>query len=431
MEDRRRSDTSEKAVLSFPRSWKPSKIKNLDSRCGGNDGLFEVLVGGGAHMKNVIVFRNDLLLRSETFIKEQVRFLVHWKPVLVGYDRVKDGLDLGSLEVRIIPGAAAKTMGRYALRLRQLLGRPHQPTVAALRAAGAGLVHVHFGTDATDIWPSVKAAGLPMVVTLHGYDINIHRQWWEAGHGGIHRRVYPRRLLQMAHEPAVHFIAVSQAIKYRAIEYGIPEDKITVCYIGVDTERFKLGGLPIDQRRKRILFVGRMVEKKAPLLLIRAFSEVRKQVPDAELAMIGDGPLLKDARQLAQALDVPVEFLGAQDTNVVLAQLHLARVFCLPSVTAKNGDAEGLPISILEAQACGIPVVTSAEGGLEGIIDGVTGKGFIENHLPSLIDALVATIQQHGENISTKAHAFCNEHHDIAKNTSRLELAYMHTYGSS
>src|SRR5690554_1110733 len=229
-------------------------------------------------MKKVIIFRNDLLLRSETFIKEQARFLHHWKPVLLGYDQVKDGLDLGGLEVKIIPGAAAKTFGRYALRLRQMLGHPHQPTVEALRTIDAQLVHAHFGTDATDIWPSVKSLGLPMVVTLHGYDINIHRQWWESGHGGLHRKSYPRRLLKMAKDPAVHFVAVSHAIKRRAIECRIPESKITVCHIGVDTERFKPGGLPLGQRRKRIIFVGRMVEKKAPLLLIRAFSELRKQL---------------------------------------------------------------------------------------------------------------------------------------------------------
>lgn len=313
-------------------------------------------------MRKIIIFRNDLLLRSETFIREQARFLAHWKPVLIGYDRVRDSLHLDSLEVQIIPGAAAKTIGRYVLRFWQLLGRPHQPTVAALRATEAKLVHAHFGTDATDIWPSVKALGLPMVVTLHGYDINIHRQWWESGRGGLRRMIYPRRLLQMAQEPTVHFIAVSHAIKRRAVECGIPEDKITVCYIGVDTERFRPGGLPLDQRSKRILYVGRMVEKKAPLLLIRAFSEVRKQIPDVELAMIGDGPLLKDARRLAQALDIPVEFLGTQSTNVVLEQLHQARVFCLPSITAENGDAEGLPISIFEAICCGVPVASSAQG---------------------------------------------------------------------
>lgn len=375
-------------------------------------------------MKKVIIFRKDLLARSETFIKEQARFLALWEPVLVGYDRVKDGLDLGSLEVRIIPGAAAKTVGRYVLRLHQLLGLPHRSTVVALRATGARLVHVHFGTDATDIWPSVKAAGLPMTVTLHGYDINVHRQWWEAGHGGVHRRVYPRRLLQMAQEPAVHFIAVSRAIKRRAIEYGIPEDKITVCYIGVDTERFKPGGLPTDQRRERILFVGRMVEKKAPLLLIRAFAEVRKQVPEAELAMIGDGPLLKDARLLAQALDVPVEFLGAQFTDVVLAQLHLARIFCLPSVTAENGDAEGFGLVILEAQASGVPVVTSALGGAaEGVLDGRTGHIFEEHDMHAMVQGLLGFIGLGPARVAASAAAtqYVQARFDVRDCSARLE----------
>src|SRR5690606_12677303 len=128
----------------------------------------------------------------------------------------------------------------------------------------ADLVHAHFGIDATDIWPSVKKAGLPMLVTLHGYDINIDREWWEDGHEGLRRRVYPQRLLTMAKDPKVHFIAVSQAIKKRAIEFGITPEKITVSYIGVDTDRFKPAGLPLSERKRRVLFVGRMVEKKAP-----------------------------------------------------------------------------------------------------------------------------------------------------------------------
>jgi len=375
-------------------------------------------------MKKVIIFRNDLLFRSETFIKEQARFLSRWQPVLVGYDQVKDGLDLSGLEFRIIPGAASRTIGRYALRLLRMLGLPHQSTVEALRAVDAQLVHAHFGTDATDIWPSVKVLGLPMVVTLHGYDINIHREWWESGRGGIHRRVYPRRLLKMAQDPTVHFIAVSQAIKRRAVGYGIPEDKITVCYTGVDTERFKPGGLPIDQRGKRILFVGRMVDKKAPLLLIRAFSEVRKQVADAELVMIGDGPLLEGARQLAQDLNIPVEFCGAQNSNYVLTELNRARVLCLPSVTADNGDAEGFGLVILEAQASGVPVVTSAQGGAdEGVLNGCTGYTFEECDLHSMVQGLLGFIGTAADLMGTSAAAvqYVQDRFDVRDCSACLE----------
>lgn len=375
-------------------------------------------------MNKVIVFRNDLLLRSETFIREQAQSLRKWRPVLVGYDQVKGGLALDGLEARIIPGAATNTISRYALRLRQMLGRPHSAAVQVLRATGAQLVHAHFGTDATDIWPSVKALRLPMTVTLHGYDINIRREWWESGKGGIHRRSYPRRLLKMAQEPSVHFIAVSHAIKSRAIDYGIPEGKISVCHIGVDTERFQPGGLALDQRNKRILFVGRMVEKKAPLMLIRAFSELRKQVPDAELAMIGGGPLLNDARQLAQNLDVPVEFFGAQGSDIVQQQLNQARLLCLPSVTAENGDAEGFGLVILEAQACGVPVVTSAMGGAaEGVLDGVTGSIFEERDLHALVKGLLGLIETDSALMDASAAAvqFVQDRFDVRDCSACLE----------
>ena len=238
-------------------------------------------------MNRVAIFRADLLPVSETFIRDQASALVHWQPVLLGLRELPEGLETPGIQREIVPSG-----NRVSNTLRFWFSHPNPHLVRRLKEIDIGLVHAHFGTDASDIWPSVKAAGLPMLVTLHGYDITIHREWWEAGHGGLRRRVYPRRLLHMAEYPTVHFIAVSKAVKERAIKFGIPEGKITVAYIGVDTRRFKLGGLPLEQRRKRILFVGRMVEKKAPLLMIRAFADVRRVIPDAELAMIGDGPCL-------------------------------------------------------------------------------------------------------------------------------------------
>jgi len=335
------------------------------------------------------VFRSDLLHRSETFIKEQVIALTKWTPVLVGYRKVEHGLDLTGVDVRILPGLGTGRWRRLRLRLCQWFGIAHAPTVRALHAVGASLIHVHFGTDAVNVWPSVHKLGLPTLVTLHGYDINIYREWWEAGKGGLLMRTYPRRLLRMAKAPNVHFIAVSKAIARRAIQYGIPEGKITVAYIGVDTARFKPGGLPLGKRRKRILFVGRMVEKKAPLLMIRAYAEVRKEISGVELVMIGDGPLLGAAKHLADELAAPVEFLGSCSSDEVLAQLNEAKVFCLPSVTAANGDAEGLPISIMEALACGVPVITSARGAVgEIIVDGINGFTFLEGTLSGLTDRI-------------------------------------------
>lgn len=343
--------------------------------------------------KRVIIFRESLLPISETFIKEQALALTEWEPILLGYQRVKNGLDLTGLNYQLIPGLQKRWIGRKWLRLLQWLDLPHKPTVSTLKALDAPLVHVHFGTDATDIWPSVKAAGLPMLVTLHGYDINIYKSWWEAGSGGFRRKKYPNRLLEMAKHPNVNFLAVSNAIKQRAIEYGIPESKITVSYIGVNTERFKPGGLPLAQRANRILFVGRMVEKKAPLLMVQAFAEVRKVIPNAELVMIGDGPLLEDAKAKANQLSAPVTFLGQCNRAEVLEQMHQVKMLCLPSIKAKRGDAEGFGLVLIEAQACGVPVTTSALGGAtEAIKYGKTGFSFmsgnIENFTARMIDII-------------------------------------------
>ncbi len=172
----------------------------------------------------------------------------------------------------------------------------------SLEAEAPCLVHAHFGPDALDAWPLARALNLPMLVTLHGYDINTYRDWWEAGKGGPAMRTYPRRLLNLAEQPGVGFVAVSEAIRQRAIEFGIPGQKITVNYIGIDTSKFTPGGIPIAQRPPHVLFVGRLVEKKGCRYLIEAMSTVQREVPGARLIVVGDGPLRQSLEQLAQRL---------------------------------------------------------------------------------------------------------------------------------
>ena len=374
-------------------------------------------------MKRVAIFRADLLPISETFVRDQASALNNWQPVLLGRREVAAGLETPGIPREIVP----ETRNGVAGAVRFWLCRPDQRLVEQLRAAEVDLVHAHFGTNATEVWPSVKAAGLPMLVTLHGYDINVHRTWWERGHAGVRSQIYPRRLLIMARDPAVRFVAVSQAVKRRAMDYGIDEKKISLAHIGVDMRRFGPGEVPLSRRSKRILFVGRMVEKKAPLLLIRVYSELRKELPEAELAMIGEGPLLAAAKRLAAELGAPVEFLGARRSQDVLAQMHKAKVFCLPSITAANGDAEGLPISLLEAQACGVPVVTTDSGGTEEALKrGVTGFACKEGAVQEFVAGLrrVLTDDQFAARAAIEAPRFVSGMFDIRECTRKLELEY-------
>ena len=373
--------------------------------------------------RRVLVWRNDLLAPSETFIRDQARFLQRWHAILVGQRRVADGLDLGDLEVvTLARDGFADVLRRVRLRTQ----RPHGPTIRALERLRPRLAHVHFGTDAVDAWPNVQVLDLPMLVTLHGYDITTRPEWWLGGHGGRARKRYPRQLLQLAEQPRVGFIAVSDAIRADAIARGIPAQRIVRCHIGIDTQAFR-PQTPRPVPSPRVLFVGRLVEKKGVATLLHAFAHVRASLPDATLAILGDGPLRASLAALAHELAVPVEFLGQRDSDAVRGELERARVFCLPSVTAANGDAEGFGMVLLEAQAMGVPVVSSARGGArEGLREGQTGFAFPEGDSGALASLLVRLLRDDAEwaRMAQAGPAFVRSEFDIRPRTAALEALY-------
>ena len=385
------------------------------------------LVGESGRKKTVLIYRKELLPLSETFIKEQILALKNWRAVLVGH-RLVNQLPLDSLDVRIVGPQQRSTFANGLLwKARRALGIIPPEVTRGLIAENPQLIHAHFGMDALDAWPLARALNLPMLVTLHGYDINTHRDWWEAGNAGLLMRFYPRLLLRLAQQPRVRFIAVSEALRQRAIEFGIPGDKIAVNYIGIDTRKFVPGAVRISQRAPRVLFVGRLVEKKGCQYLIEAMAQVQKTVPSARLIVIGDGPLRSSLEQLAQDHGLLVDFRGALPNTEVKNELNAARVFCLPSVTAENGDAEGLPISILEAQASGVPVVTSARGGVgEAVKDGTTGFTFPERDADQLASGLIRILasDQVADEISNASVRSAAMSFDIGLLTTHLEASY-------
>jgi glycosyltransferase involved in cell wall biosynthesis len=378
-------------------------------------------------MKKVLVCKSSLLPYSETFIREQVTAYRDWKPVLVGFRRVASGLSLDSLPVLILDPNLPQALAQAYRKIFTEVSLASPRSAARLKHEAPALVHIHFGTDAVSFWPIVRKLSVPVVITLHGSDINIYREWWERGLVRMGNARYPEKLLRLSRQPRVHFVAVSEAIRTRATEYGIPSDRISVRYIGIDLTRFKFSGRVLPERPRRILYVGRLVEKKGGEYLIRAFARLRSLIPDVQLALIGDGPLAGPYKLLAQRLNVPVEFLGRRDSEAVKREIDNARVFCLPSVVAENGDAEGLGISILEAQACGVPVVTSARGGsTEGIMDGVTGISFPERDVEALTRALHTLLVNDDValSMSRAAMEFMAQRFEILSCTRDLERMY-------
>jgi glycosyltransferase involved in cell wall biosynthesis len=379
----------------------------------------------------VLVYRSNLLPFSETFIKEQMLAYRSWRGILGGRSLVNQ-LSLDGLDVHLIDAAASRFALRVRTRARLVLRRPMG--MRDLVGENVRLVHAHFGPDALEAVSIARGLGVPLAVTLHGYDINIRRDWWEAGYGGKHQRRYPRRLLSLAHKPFIHFIAVSECIREEAIRVGIPAEKVTTRYIGVDVGKFKPGPIPITERDRRILFVGRLVEKKGCEYLLRAMPWVRAAVPGAELVIVGDGRLRKNLEALSKEVKAGARFLGPLSIDAVKREFDGARVLCLPSIRANNGDAEGFGLVLLEAQACGVPVVTSARGGArEGMIHGKTGYEIEEKNVDELAHRLIEllTDDDRAKQMSYAAPRFVAAHFDIAKTTADLEAVYASAAGVS
>jgi glycosyltransferase involved in cell wall biosynthesis len=345
--------------------------------------------------KNVIIFQDGLLSYSETFIKKQAVALTQWQPMLVGHKYQKKGLPLTPLNHTLLLPQGTSLLRRLVYMINRRFNRADSLALQHLQSLNASLIHVHFGTSAVDFWPYAKALDLPMLVTLHGFDISIYKEWWESGKRGQRKRNYPAQLLALAQQSKVHFLAVSTAIKQRAIAFGIPEEKITLSYIGVDTDAFKEEATPIIERKNRILYVGRLVEKKGSSYLVDAFATVKAEIPDAELIIVGKGRLEEPLKQQISQLNLQgVTFAGALSNQEVKSQLDACKVFCLPSITADSGDAEGLPISILEAQASGVFVVSSSSGGVgDNLLEGETCFTFAEKDSDALAAILIRILK--------------------------------------
>jgi glycosyltransferase involved in cell wall biosynthesis len=381
--------------------------------------------------RRVAIYRTQILPLSETFVRDQALALRRWRAVLVGEREIK-ALPIDGLAVRTAFSGPATFGQRAAGLMSRRLGLAPPRMTGVMRHVAPSLIHAHFGFDGVEAWPIARRLGLPLLVTLHGSDITIRMEWFAQGRAGRRWQGYPARLARMAREETVTFIAISENIRQAAIAAGLPDSRIVVLPIGIDPSRFPPGGVPVAERRPTILFLGRLVEKKGGAYLLEAFERVRAQLPEAELVIGGDGPERAKLAERATAIG-GVRFVGAFTRELATTLLAEARVFCLPSITAESGDAEGLPLVILEAQASGVPVVTSARGGAtEGIEDGVTGYAFGERDVAGLAERLMALLTDDtlAARFSAAAPPFIAERHDLYRQTAQLEALYDRVAGA-
>jgi colanic acid/amylovoran biosynthesis glycosyltransferase len=241
--------------------------------------------------------------------------------------------------------------------LRRLL----QATVlrAEMERAGIDHAHAHFATAAARLANLAWRMGGPSYsVTVHAKDI-------------YHRDVRVDHLRDKL-SPARFVATVSQANRTYLEQFDL-NGRLRVVPNSVDLRRL---GPPRSAPSEPdvVLSVARLVEKKGLPDLLAACALLRLRGVSPRLEIVGDGPLRGQLEGAAARLGIDARFRGALPQEEVLELMRRAAVFCLPSVVAADGDRDGLPTSVLEAMALGLPVVTTAVNGLaEAVLHERTG----------------------------------------------------------
>ena len=248
------------------------------------------------------------------------------------------------------------------------------------------LMHVYFGNTGVHLLPLIERWDRPCVVSFHGMDVQ--RRETERGY-----EANLRKLLRLV--PLV--LVRSRSIAERLIELDCDPKKIRLNRTGIPLDGFPylVRNAPSDGAWT-IVQACRLVPKKGLATALRAFANFAKAFPKSRFLIAGDGPLRRELEELSQKLDLQkaVIFLGFLGQIELRELYEKAHIFMHPSELPPDSNQEGVPNSMLEAMASGLPVVATRHGGIpEAVTDGVSGLLVPERDVEGLTASLFRIVE--------------------------------------
>jgi glycosyltransferase involved in cell wall biosynthesis len=237
-----------------------------------------------------------------------------------------------------------------------------------LEAVKPDVLICHFAPLAITAYPVAKALQLPLICICYGYDVsrNLRKPYWRRQY----KNIFPRfnAIVGISEHICGKVRRYTSTKHVHLMHLGVNVDSITHTY-------------PSKRVKQEIVFmhIGRLVEKKGPLLLIKSFEHALpnyKGSKKLKLILIGDGPLLSVCAEYVkkESLLENVILLGALPHVQTLAELGKAHIYTQHSITAADGDEEGQGVSLVEASSLGLPVIVTAHNGFPDVVlDGQNG----------------------------------------------------------
>jgi len=262
-----------------------------------------------------------------------------------------------------------------------LLARAMRPVLERIVRSGFAFdvidAHYFYPDGVAAAWLG-RRLGRPVVVTARGSDVNL-----------IATYRLPRRFIRRAARASARVVAVSEALRERLIALGIAPDRVVTLPNGVDLARFRpVSGEEVRRRYgvagPLLLSVGKLDEAKGHHLVIDALA----RIPEAHLLVVGEGPSAAalERRIAAAGLGARARLAGPVAPADMPAWYGAADALVLASAR------EGMPNVVLEALACGCPVVATRAGGIPEVVDDPSAGALVAERTPEALAAAIATV---------------------------------------
>jgi colanic acid/amylovoran biosynthesis glycosyltransferase len=341
--------------------------------------------------KPVVAFYCATFLKPEMLhIYRQITGLQRVRPIVIAQKRENpDRFPFDKID--IVPKPATHFLRRFWHR--QVCNRPWQISShellrlkQVLEREQAKLLHIFFGHIGVHLLPQIQSHLKPTVVSFHGADVLVD----------MDKRAYRKATKEMLDATTRVFVR-SASLQRAVVELGCDERKIDIVRTGIPLAEF-----PFRERQFpttgewRFLQASRLVQKKGIATTLHAFTRFLEHYPRATLTIAGEGPMLDELKELTRKLKIGERvvlpgFVAPDKLREIYYESH---IFLHPSETGSDGNQEGIPNSMLEAMATGLPVFATEHGGIpEAIENGVSGALGPERDHEALSRALLESVR--------------------------------------